>query len=246
MPNEVLFAKRFGCDTFRKESELHAKMQYSLGKELCNNALAGPEEIAEAIAQRQTPVMLWTDLNTNDWHRADGMGGFIRFWQNWPDTQGRLLLVCVSFCYQEEKMSFWQHWFSKPKTDINDTIQEAFSSLSFQDLNVPGVVLPRLCPIKKRHVEHWARDHVCEFCDITLLLDKINRLFENETDTFPMKHQLKKSCFSCLSGRKEGEITTFFELFQAFRQQCFTHDGVCRAGSQGPVVLNSRMLFLLY
>lgn len=141
----------FSCDSFKNEEELHKKMWASLG-EVVVGCFAKPDEIAQAIAQQNCPVLLCVAMNSDDCLQNKGIKSlefFLNFWKKWPASteQSHLLLVCFSFNYTSVNPIFG---LFSGVNKINKTINHYLSQqLDFAKFNLSGVVLPELTPIEQ-------------------------------------------------------------------------------------------------
>ncbi|HDN26643.1 MAG TPA: serine protease [Thioploca sp.] len=188
----------FVCDTFQSVNELHRKMLANLGELFINNMYATCDEVAQAIAQRQCPVILHTDMSTTDWQRGGHINiihGFIQFWADWPvlSAQNHLLLVCLCFNYRDiEKMSWLKRLFKRPS--VNQAIRNTFKDLASEHCRV----LPELPSIERTHVEQWAKIYLSEF--YYELIPYIRELFQPPIEKIamePLAQQLKQILKEC-------------------------------------------------
>jgi hypothetical protein len=188
----------FVCDTFQSVNELYRKMLANLGELFINNMYATRNEVAQAIAQRQCPVILHTDMSTTDWQRGGHINiihGFIKFWADWPvlSTQNSLLLVCLCFNYRDiEKTSWLKRLFKRPS--VNQEIRNTFKDLASEHCRV----LPELPSIERTHVEQWAKLYLSEF--YYELTPYIRELFKPPIEKIamePLAHQLKQILKEC-------------------------------------------------
>jgi hypothetical protein len=193
----------FNCETCSHHvDELHDVLRESLGDQVLNNPLAKCDDIANRIAQDNSPVILYTNMCTKDWCRGNGtkvIYEFIKFWADWPiSTQNHLFMVFLFFNYKDIKTK----WFFKPST--NRKIRKVFEELQETDFlekfRVHGVVLPELLKIEIEHVENWINMYASHYCDPDFLHQEVNKIFtsvEQKIAMQPLAYQLKKILKKC-------------------------------------------------
>ncbi|MCP4701139.1 MAG: hypothetical protein GY862_30435 [Gammaproteobacteria bacterium] len=191
----------YPCDKFSSKEELHGKIRLGLGV-LCGNRLASLEEIAQTLAEWKQPVILWTEMESENRRHCKGIEavkGFLEFWEKWPKMPYRnhLLLAGLSFRYNTSD-GFWNDLWHRPPS--YKTVRNGFNDLKMSDFNLSGVVLPELKGIEKSHVEDWVRVHAKKFCAVDPMLEKTKLLFKNQHEQIPMERivrKLKKLLHEC-------------------------------------------------
>jgi hypothetical protein len=185
------------CDTFQDSKELHHNMLASLGKTFIGNVCSTRDEVAQAIAQRQCPLILYVSMSTQDWkldNKINIFQWFTDFWNTWQSSprQKYLLLVCLSFHYHDEptKKRALLKRFLREKS-VNQQIREAVINLNLENPNLKP--LPELLSIGKTHVEQWAGQYINKDCHHNLK-PHIRELFkppDKKIAMEPLAHQLK-------------------------------------------------------
>jgi hypothetical protein len=182
--------------------ELHQEILMRLVESKIN---AAPEKkaIAEKLAQKNQPVIVYTRIWTDhlkNWgdKQKTLIDGFIEFWADWPTihAQRHLFLVFLSFHYQDKNhyqdkkspvFSRIKDMFRRQKaTDL--MIQERFKTLderfatitdSFKHKGIYAVVLPQLKSVEWLSIPAWIEDY-----------EKYLKIFYH--DTYALECQIKE------------------------------------------------------
>ncbi len=162
--------KTIPCHGFHDRCGFHDQLEKGLAKLFMPSGTL--EEIAEKIAVE--PSLLYVPVTTQDWKdwkqadHTEMLDAFMEFWSDWPDTgaNSALLIACLSFCYEPEKIGFLQKLFNK--TSLNSVIEKNIKSMTEKLRDNPkasGVVLPKFPLIAPKHVETWINNYVMSYCD---------------------------------------------------------------------------------
>lgn len=132
----------------------------NLARMLECDSQASQKEMARRLAVEKDPVIIHTDPLTRDWkpHGRELMESFINCWSKWPELNGQVLIVYLSFKYEQGRQ---RDFLSRRRwAKHNKEVRDFFDQLQFQKhYNLPGTVLPELCPIRQTDAAHWVHTH---------------------------------------------------------------------------------------
>ncbi|MDJ0695711.1 hypothetical protein [Mastigocoleus sp. MO_188.B34] len=215
-PKQTVIEKFLGWPAGLKNLDsLKDRLCINLANSVLNCSFATLEEINTTFCKYIDPVIIHTNLLTEDWQQQgfEILNKYLEFWQNWPDfIPGQKLIVCVFIKYQikRQKQSeiFWyRSWFSYCRNlynrhcyqDINHKIYkqlEALTASNFKQFNrLSGIVLPELTSVRRSQVENWAHsDAIQKLVDEVMtesLIDEIRDMFDlweetHSSNTIPM------------------------------------------------------------
>jgi len=176
--------------------ELHQEILMRLVESKIN-AVPEKKAIAEKLAQKNQPVIVYTRIWTDhlkNWRDKQKtlIDGFIEFWADWPTihAQRHLFLVFLSFHYQDQKnpvFSRIKDMFRRKKaTDLMiqerfETLDERFATItdSFKHKGIYAVVLPQLKSVEWLSIPTWIEDY-----------EKSLKIFYH--DTYTLECQIKE------------------------------------------------------
>ncbi|MBN1560826.1 CHAT domain-containing protein [candidate division KSB1 bacterium] len=151
-----------------------------LAKALLGNSEASPQEMQTAIKSTKKPIMIQTDMFTDNWEAfgPELMSAFLKFWNDFPDySREQVLIFCISIGYQQSVgKGFWRRRSYKR---LNKAIRHFLTQLDFNSFDkVQGIVLPELLSISQAEVFTWVHEHAQQFCQIDELFREIRALYE--------------------------------------------------------------------
>ncbi|MBW8873858.1 MAG: DUF4062 domain-containing protein [Acidobacteria bacterium] len=174
--------------------EIQKRLRSHLAEAVRNRRTAPVQEIQQTLALSPAPVVLRTQVLTEDFQRLgiSALQGFFEFWRQWPDLElGQQLFAILFLKYElktalaQEKRQAWE--------ELNATLQSFLEDLRFDDERLPGVVLRKLDGVARTDVETWALEEVPpNLCSGDQIFPDIRRLFERweaeqSSTTIPME-----------------------------------------------------------
>jgi hypothetical protein len=179
---------------YQNMSELHKRLHKNLADTIVDQRLASLEEVNRYLARLPAPVLIHTQLLTEDFKKPgfDAVLNYLQFWQSWPQlTFGQCLIVCLLVKYQaKQSLRFFKRRHFR---SINDEISKKLETSSFAEFDrLICTVLPRLRGITRGQAENWVRSRDTRtFCKGEHILDQIRAeirsLYEScEAETIPM------------------------------------------------------------
>jgi hypothetical protein len=178
----------------QSSDELQKRLRGHLAETVRNRRTASISEIQQTLALSPAPVVVRTQVLTEDFQRLGTavFQGFFDFWRQWPDLEPGQQLFALLFLKYEmktaltlEKRQAWE--------ELNATLQTFLKNLSFSDERLPGVILRQLEGVARTDVETWALEEVPpSLCSGDRIFPDIRRLFESweverSSTTIPME-----------------------------------------------------------
>ena len=164
-----------------KSKEFSERLCLELAEKVEQDNFASTAEINQTFSQYPCPIIIKTDLLTQDWKdkRAKPLDSLLSFWNNWPQlAPNQQLIVCISIKYELKKdrnnKSFWwskilEFWKNRNIEKLlkllkcyqyskhNKTIEKQLCEVNFSQFGkLNGVVLSELSGISKSEVQAWA------------------------------------------------------------------------------------------
>jgi hypothetical protein len=173
------------------------KIRCNLAEQVLGRSTASNQDIARTLSLHKAPVMICSDLRTEDWqpHGPQLIKTFIEYWDEFPDVRpGPHLISCLFFTYRSTRVTDVSQ--AERHIEVNHQARSFLESLDFSEYRseyrkVCGVVLPELRAVKLKDVEDWICDrkyfddfctfHRPEFCNIQDALREIRTLFSQST-----------------------------------------------------------------
>lgn len=188
-----------------KHCEPQKRLTRNLAQRVLNRGSASKQEINDTLAAIPGPVIIHTQLYTEDWQQCSlpVTEEYLRFWQTWPELYGQqALIVCLCIKYQTKKNIGWLK--RRRFQSMNQKIQkelETLKVLKFSQFDrLIGIVLDELPSITRTEVEQWVYDMVKPHWGehwgeeiLNDLMSAIRELFEdwekeNQSSVIPMEN----------------------------------------------------------
>ncbi len=190
--------------TLKSFDDLPVWLRRNLAGTVLKSSLASLEEINEAFCKYPAPVIIFTDLFTENWKNQgfEILEKFLEFWQNWPDlnpNQKLIICLCIKYQFGQQEYFFknsiwwlfryWKSFFRQRQfRHINKKVHEQLATLSktkFMHFDrIFGVVLPELTGIERLDVLAWAdSEETMKFVGEAgheKLVAEIRDIFENQ------------------------------------------------------------------
>jgi hypothetical protein len=204
-------------DRSRSYDDLSKQLKKNLADSVLGKSLSPIEKINKTFCEYPGPVVVHTDLPTEDWRQAtDAINKFLVFWQNWPDLMpGQNLIVCLFIKYQIKRQKEFNRfsfkwlfnylktlWRNNRYRRIKKRICTQVEALREDDYNRLAIaVLPELPSISRTHVETWAQSEATRKLIgeemVGKLLRDIGEIFDDwqertSSDLIPMDDLAKK------------------------------------------------------
>jgi len=164
----------------------------ALAEEVADRRHASDEEIAKALSQFRTPVIIYSYLSAEMWgpHYPDLLDAFINYWSVFPDLPLKThLIVCLFVIYRKADAPH-SHPAAAAARRGDGNLREYVGRLNFSGYggNVHVVILPEMLPVALPDAENFFRGkerfaelcrlHSPRFCNVQGAIEDIRSYYK--------------------------------------------------------------------